>query len=154
VQANLPSPIQEVQVLIRHVSTPLWGLINPIRQVVPLTSHIPLYRTHHSHLHLPSLSFLSTTPPSLQNTKLSHPSVSHHVMIMSRHQVQYTPSTYIHQVQHTRSTAYTKYSIHRRLFVFPAFSWLRVDPWIRFQLPVCLPTQSTAISQLSMRAQW
>jgi hypothetical protein len=31
----------------------------------------------------PSLSFSSTTQPSSQNTKLSHPSLSLHVMIMS-----------------------------------------------------------------------
>jgi len=35
------------------------------------------------HLHPPSLSFSSTTLPSLQKTKLSHPSLSLHVMIMS-----------------------------------------------------------------------
>ena len=58
----------------------------------------------------PSPSFSSTTLPSLQNTKLSHPSPCHD------HEV--TPSTAytkysIHQVQHTPSTAYTKYSIHQ-----------------------------------------
>ena len=97
----------------------------------------------------PSLSFSSTTLPSLQNTKLSHLSLSLHVMIMSWHRVQHTPSTSIHRAQayteykHTPSTAYTEYSIHRvqhtpstvyteypRLFVFPSVSWLRVDPWM------------------------
>jgi len=74
-----------------------------------------------------SQSFSSTTLPSLQNTKLGHSSLSLHVMIMSWHRVQHTPSTAytkysIHQVQ-----AYTEYSIHPRLFVFPSFSWLQVD---------------------------
>jgi len=71
---------------------------------------------------------VSRTLPSSQNTKLSHPSLSLHAMIMSWHRVQayteysihreqHTPSTActeysIHWVQHTPSTAYTKYSIH------------------------------------------
>jgi hypothetical protein len=45
----------------------------------------PPYRTH---LDPPSLSFSSTTPPSSQNTMLSHPSLSLHAMIMSQHRVQ------------------------------------------------------------------
>ena len=62
----------------------------------------------------PSLSFSSTTLPLLQHTKLSHLSLSLHVMIMSLHRVQHIPSTSIHRVQ-----AYTEYkhtpstSIHR-----------------------------------------
>jgi len=56
----------------------------------------------------PSLSFSSTTLPSLQNTKLSHFSLSLHVMIMSLHRVQHTPSTGIHRVQHTPITASTQ----------------------------------------------
>jgi len=56
----------------------------------------------------PSLSFSSTTLPSLQNTKLSHLSLSLHVMIMSCHRVQHTLSTSIHRVQHTPSTASTQ----------------------------------------------
>ena len=73
----------------------------------------------------PSLSFSSSTLPSLHNTKLSHPTLSLHAMIMSWHWVQRTRSTAyteysIHRVQHTPSTAshtpstgYTEYSIHR-----------------------------------------
>jgi len=61
----------------------------------------------------PSLSFSFTTLPSMQNTKLSHPSLSLHAMIMSLHRVQRTPSTAyteysIHRVQHTPSTPYTE----------------------------------------------
>jgi len=60
----------------------------------------------------PSPSFSSTTLPSLQNTKLSHPSPCHD------HEV--TPSTAytkysVHQVQHTPSTAFTQqclFSLH------------------------------------------
>ena len=82
-RVNLPSPIQQVRVPIRRVITPIQGLPNPIRQVVLRISHIRLYPPYRSHHHPPSLSLLSTTLPSLQNTKLSHLSLSLHVMIMS-----------------------------------------------------------------------
>jgi len=93
VRFNWPSPIQQVWVPIRRGITPIRGLPKPIRQVVPLIPHIRSYPPHLSHLHPPSLSFSSTTLTSLQNTKLSYPSLSLHVMIMSWHRVQYTPST-------------------------------------------------------------
>ena len=70
-----------------------WTPNNPVRQVEPLISHTCSYPPHRSHLHPPSLSFSSTTPSSLQNTMLSYPSLSRHVMIMSWHRVQHTPST-------------------------------------------------------------
>jgi len=92
VRVNLLSPICQVRVPIRSVITPIWGLPNPIRQVVPLISHIRSYPPHRSDFHPPSLSFSSTTLLSLQNTKLSHPSLSLHAMIMSWHRVQHTPS--------------------------------------------------------------
>ena len=47
----------------------------------------------------PSLSFLSTTLPSLQNTKIRYSCLSVNVMIMSVHRVQHTPSRSIHRVQ-------------------------------------------------------
>jgi len=59
----------------------------------------------------------------------------------------------IHRVQHTTNTAYTKYGIHPKLVVVSLFSWLRVNPWMLLQLLVSLPIQSTAISQLAIRAQ-
>jgi len=118
VRVNLQSPIRQVRVAIRRVITPIRGLPNPIWQVVPLISHICSYPPHRSHLHPTSLSFSSPSQPSSQNTKISHPSLSLHGMIMSWHRVQHTPST-----------AYTEYST-QRLFVFPSFSWLRVDPWM------------------------
>ena len=117
-RVNSPWPIQQVRVLIGGVIRPIRGLPNPIWQVVPLIPHISSYPPHCSHLHLPSLSFLSTTQPSLQNTKLSHPSLSLYVRIMSWQRVQHALSKAyteysIHVVQHTPSTAYTEYSIHR-----------------------------------------
>jgi hypothetical protein len=118
VRVNEPSRIRQVWLPIRPVITPIQGLPNPIRQVVPLISHILSYPPHHSHVDPPSLSFSSTTPPSLQNPKLIHPSLSLYVMIMSWQWVQHTPSTAyteysIHETQHTTSTAVTEYSIHR-----------------------------------------
>jgi len=113
VRVNWPSPIRQVRVPIRRVITPIGGLANPITQVVPLISHICSYPPYHSHLHPPSLSFSSTTQPSSQNTKLGHPSLSLHDMIMSWHRVQHTPSTAyteysLHRVQHPPSTASTQ----------------------------------------------
>ena len=93
VRVNWPSPIRQVRVPILRVITPIRDLPNPIRQVVPRMSHIQLYPPYQSHLHLPSLTFSSTTQPSPQNTKLCHPSLSLHDMIMSWHWVQHTPST-------------------------------------------------------------
>ena len=93
VQVNRPSPIRQVQVPIRQVITPIRGLPNPIRHVVPLISHIRSYPPYHSHLQPPSLSFSSTTEPSSQNTKLSHPSQSLHDTIMCWHRVQHSLST-------------------------------------------------------------
>jgi len=93
VWVNWPSPIQQARVLIRRTLTPICGLPNPLRQVIPLISHIRSYPPYHSHLHPLSLSFSSTTQPSSQNTKLSHPSLSLHDNIMSWHRVQHTPST-------------------------------------------------------------
>jgi len=92
-RVKLPSQIQQVQVPIWRVVTPIGGLRNPIRQVQPLILHIHSYPPHRSHLHPPSLSFSSTTLTSLQNTQLSYLSLSLHVMIMSRHRVQHTPRT-------------------------------------------------------------
>jgi len=118
VWVNSPPQIREVRVPIRPVITPLWGYSNPIRQVVPLICHNHSHPLHCIHLHPPSLSFLSTTLPSSQNTKWSHSSLSIHVMIMIWHRVKHTPSVAfpkynIHWVQHSPSTAFTVYSIHR-----------------------------------------
>jgi len=85
VQLNLPSMRQQVRV-------PICGFPNRIRQVVSVIFHTRLYPPHRSHLHPPSLTFSSTTLPSLQNTKTCHLSLSLHVMIINWHQVQHTPS--------------------------------------------------------------
>jgi len=63
---------------------------------------------------------------------LSHPSLSLHAMIMSWHQVQHTPSTAytkysIHRVQHTPSTAYTADCVIPRLNVSQPVSQLSAD---------------------------
>ena len=126
VWVNLPSPIQQVWVPIRRVITLIQGLPNPIWQVVPLISRICSYPPHRSHLPPPSLSYSSTTLPSLQNPKLSHPSPFLHVIIIIWHRVQHTPSTRILQVQHTPNTASTEdclSSLHSHDFeLTPEFS--------------------------------
>jgi len=153
VRVNWVSPIRQAWVLIRCVITPIGGLPNPIRQVVPLISHICLYPPHQSHLHPPSLSFSSTTQPSSQNTKLSHPSLSLHAMIMSWHWSTAYSEYSIHQVEH-----YTQYSIRRvqhppRVVCLPIILMITSRP-LNVALASGVPqTQSTTISQLSMRAQ-
>jgi len=104
VQVKLQSPIQYVWALIQHVLWSICGLSNSISQDLPLISPMRSYAPHLVHFHSPSLVVSSTTTPLLQNTKLSHPSVSLHVMIMNWHQVQHTPSTWIDRVKHTPST--------------------------------------------------
>ena len=119
VQVNLPSPKWQVGVPIWCVITPIRGLPNLIREVVRMISHIRSYPPHCSCLHPPSLSFSYTTLSSSQKTKLSHPSLSLHAMIMSWH-----------WVQHTLSTTYTKHSIHRvQDTPSTAFSILMITSW-------------------------
>jgi len=54
-----------------------------------------------------------------KNTNWNHSSESLYSMIMSWHRVQHIPNA-----------AYTEYSVHPRLFVFPSVSWWKVDPWM------------------------
>jgi len=55
VQVNLPFLIRQIRVPIRRVITTIRGLLNPIRHVVPLVSHIRSYPPYRSHLHPLSL---------------------------------------------------------------------------------------------------
>jgi len=113
VWVNVPSPIRQVRVPIQRVITPIWGLLNPIRQVVPLISQVRLYPPYRSHLHPASLSFSSTTLPSLQGHK-----VKLSLSISPCHHHELTPiAAYaecsIRRVQHPPSAAYAECSIHR-----------------------------------------
>jgi len=114
VQVNLPSLIWQVRLPIRRVITPIRGLLNPISQVVPLFSQVRSYPPYHSHLHPPSLSFSSTTLPSLQEHKVkSSLSISpchHHELTLSAayaecsiHRVQHTPKIFCRPFIHTIS---------------------------------------------------
>jgi len=175
VAVKLPSSISQVQVLIRPVITLIVGLTNPISQGVCQILHIRWYPPHHSYCHPRSRSLLSITQSASLNTMLSYPSLSIPAKIISCHQVvrtsitayfeysklwvQHTLSTAyfvysILRLQHTLRTAYFEYSIHWRLFLFPSFSWLQVDPWMQLRLRMYLPTWSTAIRQLSLSTQW
>jgi len=129
VRVNWPLLIRQVPVMIPQVKSPVWGLPNPIRQVVLQISHRRSYPPYCAHLHPPSLCFSSTTLPSSQahqvQSSLSVFPCHHHEFTMSAayteysiHRVQHTPSAAyteysIHRIQHTPSTAYTEYSIHR-----------------------------------------
>jgi len=128
------------------------------------TSSKPNHASHTPYFSYPLVSptsFSSSSPISLvlvhNSTIIAEHKVRSLLSISACHDHELTPSTTytkynIHRVQHTLSPAYTEYSIHPRFFVFPPFSWWRVDPWMWLQLPTCLPTRSTAISRLSMRA--
>jgi hypothetical protein len=137
VRVKLQCPLLQVCVPIRRVITPICGIPDPNRQVVPLISHIHSYPPHHSHLHPPSFFLLLNSTFIAEHQFKSSLSISlchDHELTLSTayteysiHRVQHTPSTAyteysIHRVQHTPTTAYTKYSICPRLFVLPSFS--------------------------------
>ena len=102
----------------------------------PNFSHLFIFSTSFSSS-FPSLSFLFTTLPSSQNTKLSHPSPSLHAMIMSWHCVQHTPSA-----SSTQDCLSSLHSHDYTLILECSCSF-----WRGF------PTRSTAISQLALRAE-
>ena len=128
VRVNLPSPIRQVRVAIRRVITPIRGLLNPMRQVVLLISHSRLYPPYRAHLHPPSLSFSSTTLPSLQEHK-----VKSSLSISPCHHHGLTPSA-----------AYAECCIHLRLSVVPSFSQFHNIPFARFRVNYLLNGISAA----------
>ena len=139
-QLNWPSPIRQVLVPIWLLISPIRGHINPIRQAVLLISHSCSYSPYLSHLHPPSLPFLSTSLPS-----------SHECKVKSS--LSLSPC-YHHEL--TLSAAYTKYSIHLvlhtpkivcRPFILTISSWLLNVP----SAPGVTPYRSTATSQFSIR---
>jgi len=123
----LPSPIGHGWVHTHKVWQPIGGLLNPVRYILPLISHICLYPPYHFYLHPSSRSLI------LNATIIAGPSVmplfyiplcqDHHLALstvyakFSIHQVQHMSSTAyanysIHQVQRTLSTVFTEHSIH------------------------------------------
>jgi len=54
-RVDTPFLIWQVLLPIRRIKAPIQGLLNPIRQVVPLTLHICSYPPYCAHLHPPSL---------------------------------------------------------------------------------------------------
>jgi hypothetical protein len=119
VRVNLPFLIRQVLLLIRWVKTAIQGLLNPIRQVLPLTSHIGSYPPYRSHLH-PHLSFSTIIAEPKVKSSLSISPCHNHESTLSTAYTEYriqpsTPYTEysIHRVQHTPSTAYTENCIHR-----------------------------------------
>jgi len=94
VRVNWPSPIWQVRVPIRRELTPIRGLSNPIRQLLPLISHIRSYRPYHSHLH----PHLSLTCPQLNHHRRTHSKVIALYLSMTWSWVDTEYS--IHRVQH------------------------------------------------------
>jgi hypothetical protein len=107
VWVNLPSPKRQVRVLIQWVITPICSLLNPIRQFVPLISHIHLYPPYHSHLYPPSLFLAHNSTIIAEHKAKSYLSISpchDHEVILCTAYTQYS----IHRIQHTPNTAYTQ----------------------------------------------
>ena len=55
VQVNLPFPIWQVRLLIKPVLILIWGVLNPIRLIIPLNSYIHSYPLYCAVLQPPSL---------------------------------------------------------------------------------------------------
>jgi len=87
VWVNCLFPIRQVLLLIRQVKTPIRGLLDVIRQVVPLISHIRLYPPYCSHLHPPSLFLI------LNSTIITEHKVMSSLDITQCHDHELTPST-------------------------------------------------------------
>jgi len=100
VRVNWPSLIRQVQVPICRVISLIRGLPNPIRQVVPLISHILIF-----------IPYLSLSRPQLNHHRRTQSYVIPLTLPMPGTWVDTEYST--HWVQHTPSTAYTEHSLHR-----------------------------------------
>ena len=112
VRVNLPSLMRQVGVPFRRVITPIQGVQNPIRQVIPLISHICWYPPYHSHLHPPSLFLIHSCTIITEHKVKSSLCISpchDHEFTLCKAYTEYS----IHRIQDTRDTAYTQYSIHR-----------------------------------------
>jgi len=157
VRVNWPLLIRQVPVMIPQVKAPVWGLPNPIRQVVLQISHRHSYPPYCAHLHPPSLCFSSTTLPSSQahqvQSSLSVFPCHHHEFTMSAAYTEYS----IHRVQHTPNTAYTVYSIHRvqhtpRIVCHPLILTIPCWPLNVASASGILPYRYTPTNQLSIWA--
>jgi len=95
-QVNSPFPIQYIQFANPWVITPIWDHLIPVRQVVPLVSHVCSYPPYHSHHHPPSHFLI---PKSA---------------IIAVHKIKWSLSiSPWNDHELTPSTTYTKYSIHQ-----------------------------------------
>jgi len=94
VQVNLPIPIWQVWLLIRLANSPIWGILTPLRNIIPLICHIRLYLSYHSYLYPSSLFLLHNSTIIAQYKFKSSLSISRY-----------------HDHESILSTAYTEYSI-------------------------------------------
>jgi len=148
VGVNLPFLTRQVLLPIWRVKTPIRGLLNPIRQVVPLTSHIRSYHPYCTHL-CPSSLFLYHHRRTQSYSSLSISPCHDHELTPSTAFTKYT----IHPVQLTPSTAYTEYSIHPKIVCLPFMLMITSWPLNVASGSGVPPNKIDRPSQLSMRAQ-
>jgi len=118
----------------------------------------------------PDFSYLLVSSTSFSSSSLISLFLFHNSIIIAEYKVKSSLSIYSrswswvdpksskHRVQQTPRTAYTEYSIHwvqhpPKIVCLPFSHMITTWPRMYLELPVCLPTRSTAISQLTMRAQ-
>jgi len=157
-QVNLQSPIGQVQVLIQRVITPIWGLPNPIRNVVTLISHIRLYPPYHSHLHPNSLflvhnstiiaehkvkSFLSMSPCHDHELTPSTASTQDCLSSLHSHDYKLTPEcsfSFQHTSLHDRlPSASSPWELKGKVTLSHSHSCKLTNWWIEFQHPARRP---------------
>lgn len=110
VSGNLPIPTPQVQLQVLWVVTPIKGVHNPNRQVVPgislISSHLPLC----SNLHPPFPFLVHNSTICVTQTDTPSHSIA---------------TCHIHELK--PSTAYIEYSVNKRLSAIPSCSGLEVD---------------------------
>jgi len=94
--------------------------LDPAGHYTGTRSSKPNYSSHttdFSYLVVSSIAFSSSSPITLflvhNSTIIAEHKVDSSLSISACHDPELTPSTALHQVQHTPSAAYTEYSIHR-----------------------------------------
>jgi hypothetical protein len=115
VRDNWPFPI-------RRVRPPIWGLLNPNRQVVPRISHIHSYPPYCSHIHPPSRI------PILNSTITAEHKVKSSLSISPCHDLELAPSTAY--TESTASTHHCRFSLHSqdyKLTIECSFSFRRAS---------------------------
>ena len=99
-----------------------------------------------------SLTFLCPTLPSPKNPRLSHPSLSLHAIIMSKHRVQHTPSTASSQDRQSPAPSQfliSRWMLYSTLYIPTSTS----KPMNRVSAAVTPPSKLIAINNCSNLAR-